>query len=144
MLGEPPTDLTNLTHLHEPAVVYCLRYRYVANEIYTSTGSILLALNPFKDVVFIYGENLMKQYWAYGESLATGNNNLNDKRWSIGHATVRKLKPHVYAIADNAFRNMMRALEDIASDQTLYLNQSILVSGESGTGKTVTIKIIMK
>ena len=149
MLGEPPTDLTNLTHLHEPAVVYCLRHRYVANEIYTSTGPILLALNPFKDVESMYGEDLMKQYWAYGESLATGNNNLNGKqkngsRWSTGHAAVRKLKPHVYAIADNAFRNMMRALEDITSDETLYLNQSILVSGESGAGKTVTTKIIMK
>jgi len=41
--------------------------------------------------------------------------------------------PHIYAIAQDAYRSMMHMGE----------NQSILVSGESGSGKTVTTKIIM-
>ncbi|XP_058089542.1 myosin-1 isoform X2 [Magnolia sinica] len=42
--------------------------------------------------------------------------------------------PHVYAIADTAFNGMMR-------DE---LNQSIIISGESGAGKTETAKIAMQ
>ncbi|XP_039038113.1 myosin-1-like [Hibiscus syriacus] len=42
--------------------------------------------------------------------------------------------PHVYAIADTAIREMTR-------DE---VNQSIIISGESGAGKTVTAKIAMQ
>lgn len=41
-------DLIGLTHLHEPAILHALRLRYDADIIYTSTGPILLAINPFK------------------------------------------------------------------------------------------------
>ncbi|GLE06109.1 hypothetical protein PINS_up015320 [Pythium insidiosum] len=41
--------------------------------------------------------------------------------------------PHVYAVSMEAFHNMRHKLE----------NQSILVSGESGAGKTETTKIVM-
>ena len=45
-------DLIGLTHLHEPAILHALRLRYDADIIYTSTGPILLAINPFKVSVF--------------------------------------------------------------------------------------------
>ena len=41
-------DLIQLTHLHEPAILYTLELRYWQNIIYTYTGPILLAINPFK------------------------------------------------------------------------------------------------
>mmetsp|Transcript_24118 Transcript_24118/g.35755 ORF Transcript_24118/g.35755 Transcript_24118/m.35755 type:complete len:1311 (-) Transcript_24118:71-4003(-) len=134
-----PSDLTHLTHLHEPAVVYCLRSRYAMNEIYTSTGPILLALNPFKEVKGIYGDDLMKRYCDRGQAMLTGT---ISKKTADGAA----LPPHVYAVADNAYRAMMRALEDASGNADLdgSADQSILVSGESGAGKTVTTKIIMK
>jgi myosin heavy subunit len=51
----------------------------------------------------------------------------------VGHH-LGKLSPHVFAIAEEAFRHM-------SIDGT---NQSILVSGESGAGKTETTKYILR
>ena len=111
---EPPSDLTSLEKLHEPAVVFCLQQRYEWQEIYTYTGKILLALNPFQVLRDLYDENVMQQYWRqdYAE----------------------RPPPHVFATAEDAYRSMIRSNQ----------NQSILVSGESGAGKTVTTKIIMR
>ncbi len=41
-------DLINLTHLHEPSILHLLSLRFAHNLIYTYTGPILLAVNPFK------------------------------------------------------------------------------------------------
>jgi myosin heavy subunit len=68
---EPPSDLITLTHLHEAAVrvVYCLEKRFQQNQIYTATGPILIALNPFQDLPDLYSEATMSKYvyWAAGE-----------------------------------------------------------------------------
>ena len=113
--GDPPEDLTSLTHLHEPAVVYCLQRRYENDSIYTYTGKILLALNPFRVLNGLYGDNVMQRYWE------------------TNHQHIDRKEPHIYAIAQDAYRSLMQMGED----------QSILVSGESGSGKTVTTKLIL-
>lgn len=126
---EPPSDLITLTHLHEPAVVNSLKERYAMDVIYTATGPVLIALNPFKPLRQLYGEETMKKYWEKAEKNLKGND----------------LEPHVYQIADSSFRNMMRQMEDGINDTaTMKANQAILVSGESGAGKTVTTKFVMK
>lgn len=45
--GPEVDDLIVLTHLHEPAILYSLEERYNKDVIYTYTGPILLAINPF-------------------------------------------------------------------------------------------------
>lgn len=123
-----PHDMISLTFLHEPAVVECLEHRYAEDQIYTATGPVLLALNPFQSIKGLYGESTMKRYWEKAE-----------------RNTKEKLPPHVYAIADSAFRSMMRRLDEtLGEDIPVGCDQSILVSGESGAGKTVTTKFVMK
>jgi myosin-5 len=112
-------DLTKLVHLHEPAILQVLRRRFFHGLIYTSTGSILVAMNPFRRLA-LYSEDIKARYYTEG----------GDKE------AAEKLPPHVYSVADKAFRTMLSPGRE-KNDQT------ILVSGESGAGKTETTKLIM-
>ncbi|ESW08884.1 hypothetical protein PHAVU_009G082600 [Phaseolus vulgaris] len=106
-------DMTRLAYLNEPGVLYNLRRRYALNDIYTYTGSILIAVNPFTKLPHLYDIHMMEQYKG---------------------APFGELSPHVYAVADASYRAMMNGGQ----------SQSILVSGESGAGKTETTKLIMQ
>jgi len=159
---EPPTDLCNLVQLHEPAVVYCLQRRYELDCIYTYTGKILLALNPFRVLDRVYGEEVMEQYWGLGASGGSPmkgsprKSSSPDRSAANGGASLLRPPPHIYAIAQDAYNSMMRMIEISGASspassskqqqqqQPQNFNQSILVSGESGAGKTVTTKIIMQ
>ncbi|KMZ68017.1 Myosin-11 [Zostera marina] len=106
-------DMTKLSYLHEPGVLQNLASRYEMNEIYTYTGNILIAINPFQRLTHIYGSHMMEQYKG---------------------APFGELSPHVFAIADHAYRAMVNEGK----------SNAILVSGESGAGKTETTKMLMR
>ncbi len=40
--------MTTLSLLHEPAILHNLNTRYSLHNIYTFTGSILIAINPYQ------------------------------------------------------------------------------------------------
>lgn len=63
-------DLISLPHLHEPAILHSLRLRYEEDVIYTATGPILIAVNPFKGMEGVYGEDVMEGYRVQGEGRA--------------------------------------------------------------------------
>ncbi|XP_042027430.1 myosin-12-like [Salvia splendens] len=112
----PPSgvdDMTKLAYLHEPGVLYNLACRFSLNEIYTYTGNILIAVNPFRRLPHLYDIHMMQQYKgaAFGE-----------------------LSPHLFAVADTCYRSIINE----------HGSQSILVSGESGAGKTETTKMLMR
>ena len=126
----PPDDLVNLTHLYAPALVSSFKTRFEAGEVYTATGSILIAVNPFQKRENLYNSNTMQKYMNHHASLARDSDD--------------SLPPHVYAIAGEAFRSMRRDLEEAKLDPNVTCcDQSILISGESGAGKTVTTKHVM-
>ncbi|CAK7346446.1 unnamed protein product [Dovyalis caffra] len=106
-------DMARLQYLHEAAVLHNLATRYEINEIYTYSGDILVAVNPFQGLSHLYDVNMMERY----------------KGTSIG-----ELSPHVFEIADAAYREMINEGR----------SNSILVSGESGAGKTETTKMLMR
>ena len=119
-------DMTKLPFLHEPGILSNLRYRHAVDQIYTYVGEILVAVNPHRSVP-LYGPTVAAMYAA------------EDPRAS--HDT---LAPHVYAIAERAYRALFDPTENAASSSRSPKAQSILISGESGAGKTETAKLIMR
>jgi len=90
-------NLISLPYLHEPAILYCLQQRYEKGDIYTYTGPILIALNPFKRLP-LYSDNILETYYNAGLLKSQGiENSFN-------------LAPHVFAIADAAYRDMMNVI----------------------------------
>ena len=58
-------NLIKLPYLHEPAILYCLEQRYSKSDIYTFTGPILIAVNPFKKVN-LYSSQTLESYYNAG------------------------------------------------------------------------------
>ncbi|OMP84060.1 Myosin type-2 heavy chain 1 [Diplodia seriata] len=105
-------DMAMLTHLNEASVVHNLHQRYQADLIYTYSGLFLVTVNPYCPLP-IYTRDYINMYKGRSRE---------------------DTKPHIYAIADEAFRNLVDEGE----------NQSILVTGESGAGKTENTKKVIQ
>uniref|UniRef100_A0A8B9NKV0 Myosin IH n=1 Tax=Accipiter nisus TaxID=211598 RepID=A0A8B9NKV0_9AVES len=100
------------SHTSETAFLNNLRKRYQENLIYTYIGTLLVSVNPYKELD-IYTVTQMQLYRG---------------------VNFFELPPHLYAIADNAYRVMCSE----------YNNHFILISGESGAGKTEASKKILQ
>ncbi|XP_075964127.1 myosin VIb isoform X4 [Anarhichas minor] len=106
-------DNCSLMYLNEATLLNNVKVRYNKDHIYTYVANILIAVNPYYDIPKLYGLDAIKSY--KGKSLGT-------------------LPPHVFAIADKAYRDM----------KVLKMSQSIIVSGESGAGKTENTKFVLR
>ncbi|CAI4228131.1 unnamed protein product [Auanema sp. JU1783] len=104
-------DMVLLSKLSEQAIVDNLRKRLQANSIFTYIGPVLISVNPFKQMPYFTDKEL-EQYQG---------------------AAQYENPPHIYALSDDMYRNMMIDNE----------SQCVIISGESGAGKTVAAKYIM-
>ncbi|XP_074522554.1 unconventional myosin-Ie isoform X1 [Halichoeres trimaculatus] len=104
-------DMVLLSKINEDAIVDNLKKRYMDDYIFTYIGPVLISVNPFKQMPY-FGEKEIEMYQG---------------------AAQYENPPHIYALADNMYRNMMIDCE----------NQCVIISGESGAGKTVAAKYIM-
>lgn len=108
---EDVKDLCCLTVLNEASILETLRCRFYKNQIYTYASNILITINPFKFLP-IYNPKDLQRY---------------------ENCTLGKENPHIFAIADAAFRAMLNK----------RTNQCIVISGESGSGKTQSTNFLI-
>ncbi|CEP02434.1 hypothetical protein PBRA_009018, partial [Plasmodiophora brassicae] len=101
-------DLVMLQEANEPMIVHCLGKRFRDDQIYTNVGTILIAVNPYRDLG-LYSPMKIEQYKNRGR---------------------QELPPHVFVVADQAYRGLLESGRD----------QSVIISGESGAGKTEATK----
>lgn len=105
------SNMVSLKQLNNGSILHNLRLRFFNDEIYTAIGTILVSVNPFK-VLPLYTPKLIDSFIVKGSA---------------------KNEPHVYGVADDAYKAMTR----------FYNNQSCIVAGESGAGKTEATKVFL-
>ena len=115
LLDEDVNDLLLLTILHDATLLRCLKLRYYKDVVYTKIGAIVVALNPFNYKIPHYMETAMPSYLEEG-------------------SVIKKNLPHSWSVANDTYWEMINNQQ----------NQCVLVSGESGAGKTEAAKIVMK
>uniref|UniRef100_A0A3Q1JFB9 Myosin X, like 1 n=1 Tax=Anabas testudineus TaxID=64144 RepID=A0A3Q1JFB9_ANATE len=106
-------DMSTLAELHEAAIMHNLFLRYQKDNIYTNIGSILAAVNPYKQIAGLYDSAAVDLY----------------SKHQMG-----ELPPHIFAVANECYRCLWKRHD----------SQCVLISGESGAGKTESTKLLLK
>uniref|UniRef100_A0A3Q3BS89 Myosin X, like 1 n=1 Tax=Haplochromis burtoni TaxID=8153 RepID=A0A3Q3BS89_HAPBU len=106
-------DMSALAELHEAAIMHNLYQRYQKDCIYTNIGSILAAVNPYKQIPGLYDLERVDLY----------------SKHHLG-----ELPPHIFAVANECYRCIWKRHD----------SQCILISGESGAGKTESTKLLLQ
>ena len=83
-------DLIKLSHLHEPSILDTLVKRYTVNKIYTNTGPVLIAINPYH-TLDIYNDSYLEKY----STLREGCNTMTLSEDS-----------HIYLVAASALKDL--------------------------------------
>merc|ERR1711899_164780 len=104
-------DMVNLTFLNDASVFWNLKTRYQAKMIHTYSGLFVVVVNPYKRYP-LYTYRVSKIY-------------LGKRR--------NEVPPHLWAIAEGAYRGMLQNKKD----------QAMLITGESGAGKTENTKKVI-
>ena len=143
-----------------------LERKYLHDVYYIEASLTLIALNPFKNVDYLYSKGLIEFYYnSYAsdpkipllatngdinkikclknETILLNNLNLNTDSTKPNESTLIKSpnKPHIFKYASIAWRNLSDHFNNICLN--CEKNQTIVVSGVSGSGKTRTISYIV-
>jgi myosin heavy subunit len=119
--SEIATDLVDMEHLHEPGILYNLLQRHADGKPYTRSGDLVVSINPFQWISDLYSESNRN---FYAKQLVWKNSNTDPRQG---------LEAHIYEVSALSYAELAFQGK----------NQSILITGESGSGKTEAAKLLM-
>eukprot|EP00934_Nitzschia_sp_Nitz4_P009036 Nitzschia sp. Nitz4//scaffold12_size214221//160354//165484//NITZ4_001523-RA/size214221-snap-gene-0.95-mRNA-1//1//CDS//3329535089//9026//frame0 len=133
--GPGKRDMADLIHLHPAAILYNLKERHQLSKPYTRVGDIVIAMNPFSWIQELYDPSMRELYskclvWEGNHEKETTASEIAEKQSIYDRLG---FEPHVYEVSALTYRGLA----------TTRMDQTIVVTGESGAGKTETVKIVM-
>ena len=135
-------DLCHMNSLHEAPLLDMLRRRLLDGTIYTNTGNVLISINPYKTIPGLYENPVLYL------DLPDDGDEEDDEQGVVESSPTggNTLPPHVFKIGNNALRALMREQRNVGTAPANHhhrINQSVIISGESGAGKTEASKHVM-
>lgn len=112
------SDMTSMRFVNEPQILQNLEVRSYNDQPYTFMGPVLVAVNPLKAI-------------PAQDKIKPGNPRILSKS-------------HPFAIAELAFQQLLFAVKRPQEYVESPTNQTVIVSGESGSGKTVSSKLVLQ
>jgi myosin heavy subunit len=113
-------DLIKLSDLTETEILETLKARHAKGIVYTYIADIVISVNPFQQNTYKRGKETCMLYLRINEENKKDDENK---------------PPHVYALMDNVYAKLRKEPSK---------GQSVLISGESGAGKTETTKVCLE
>ena len=138
-------ELFRVNDLHISTLLFCLKERYEKMQLqYSWLGETIVSVNPFTAMPY-NGAKAQQQYLAALKQGTMGGAGGSAQTAAAGAAavpinpetglpTAGPLPPHVWHIAEKAFAGAVVRCDG---------NQSVVISGESGSGKTENTKAII-
>ncbi|KAL4487053.1 hypothetical protein ABPG72_001505 [Tetrahymena utriculariae] len=114
-------DMVNMATLNESELIINIQNRYSQDQIFTYIGPTLIVMNPYKKLDEQFSSKVIQSI----------KDNLNQQKQLF---SLSQQSPHIYAIAAFSFKNLFQN----------HKKQAIVISGESGAGKTENAKYAMK
>lgn len=132
-------DMTLLSNIDEDAICSNLKIRYDKDQIYTYTGSILVAVNPYKELA-IYENDWVFKYNGQGIKISANDPHV----FAIAEAAYCSLRDECSIVTSTSDGKSVNGANNAASQSSSVKNQSCVISGESGAGKTESTKFILQ
>ena len=115
-------DMVKLESVNIPSILHNIRERFKRDLFMTNIGDILVLVNPYKWIDSYYTMNVVA---SFANAPLDGGDDENNE------------DPHIFGIAAAAYRGITLAQRQNAKRSK---GQAIIISGESGSGKTEATK----
>ncbi|KAL4487054.1 hypothetical protein ABPG72_001506 [Tetrahymena utriculariae] len=114
-------DMVKMSVLNEAELIANLKIRYIQDNIFTYIGPTLIVLNPYKNLSELFSNKII--------DMIKENLNKNFDQFDL-----EMQQPHIYSISAIAYKNLIK----------FNKKQAIVISGESGAGKTENARYSMR
>ncbi|KAL4429083.1 hypothetical protein ABPG74_022169 [Tetrahymena malaccensis] len=111
-------DMVSMNVLNEAEILNNVWLRYSKDLIFSYIGPTLIVMNPYKNIEKLFNEKVLQEF---------------QKPAISSNFDIKQHQPHVYAVTTLAYQQLFMNQK----------NQAIVISGESGAGKTENAKYCM-